>query len=394
MNLMKRTVREIKRENRSCECCGNNDLEKVWETQGKIKRAKDIWLFPISVVVCRDCGFCFNSPAPKQKDLDNYYRDGLPGYKGIGLPYSIDVRLEVISRYSSIQGIFAEIGGDDPGEFHKRCSSFFSSCINLDINKKAGNLGTIQDLEESSVDVIAHYDVLEHITNVKEFLIGCYRALKSGGVMICEVPDIRLYPRNLLLQEVEHVNHFSTNTLSAIACQVGLRPIEFSHICSRPFGLLCVFRKEAIPSHTNVAPFEYTESIACINNGIEQIRRFKDTLSVIRNRIDKAAGNGGKVTIWGVTDLLESLLADYKIPDSAIIADSDPRRENHFQSEGISVAQPKHAQRHIEESELLVICAPRYKDEILDWIIQKTKKSFQANSLIVMGAGLSGETLR
>ena len=79
---------------------------------------------------------------------------------------------------------------------------------------------------------------------------------------------------------------------------------------------------------------------------------------------------------------------------TAIITDSDPRRQNHFQSEGIPVVQPINILSHIEESELLVICAPRYKNEILDWIIKKTKKSFQANSLIVVGAGSSGETLR
>ena len=27
--------------------------------------------FPVSIVICRDCGFCFNSPAPTQKDLQS-----------------------------------------------------------------------------------------------------------------------------------------------------------------------------------------------------------------------------------------------------------------------------------------------------------------------------------
>ena len=314
--------------------------------------------------------------------------------KKIGLPYSIDIRLDLISRYSSPQGTFVEIGGDDPEEFHNGCSSLFSNYLNLDINDSSAELTTIHDLEEGSVDVVAHYDVLEHVADVKEFLAGCHRALTPGGVMICEMPDIRLYPRNLLLQELEHVNHFSTNTLSIIACQVGLKPIEFSHICSRPYGLLGVFRKEKVSPPKNWPPYEYIESLACIKNGIEQIRRFKEKLSETRQKIDKVAVNNGKVTIWGVTDLLESLLVDYDVPGTAIITDSDPRRHNHFQSEGISVVQPKNVLAHIKESELLVICAPRYKDEILDWIIQKTKKSFQANSLVVVGAGSSGETLR
>ena len=108
----------------------------------------------------------------------------------IGLPYSIDIRLDLISHIA--QGTFVEIGGDDPEEFHNGCSSF-SNHLNLDINDSSAELTTIHDLEEVPVDVVAHYDVLEHVADVKEFLAGCHRALTPGGVMICEMPDIRLY---------------------------------------------------------------------------------------------------------------------------------------------------------------------------------------------------------
>ena len=82
---------------------------------------------------------------------------------------------------------------------------------------------------------IEYYDVLEHVLNVKQFLSNCYRALKPGGVMICEVPNLLLYPDNLLLQEFEHVNHFTISSLSLIAEKVGFSLIEFDNVCSRPY---------------------------------------------------------------------------------------------------------------------------------------------------------------
>ena len=380
---------------RSCECCGGNDLQQVWQGQSSVKGASDTWIFPFSIAVCRNCGFCFNSPGPIQDDLMRYYADGISGYKEIGLPYSIDIRMAVLERYSSLTGTFAEVGGNQPVEFHKRCAPLFNKQLSIDISDDiSSELKTVHNIEENTVDVIAHYDVLEHVAGVKDFLTGCHRALKPGGVMICEVPDIRLYPRNLLLQEFSHVNHFSTSTLSAIACQVGLNPIEFSHICSRPFGLLAVFRKEVASIPDEWSPYEYIDALACINDGKEQIRMFMENISLMRKQLSLAGDAHKKVTIWGVTDLLQTLLDGYKLPDSIVVVDSDPRRKDHLTREGVSVAQPKDVLEHIKQSELLVICAPRYRNEILEWIVEHVGKTFSGKLLVVLGAGPSGETLR
>ena len=119
-----------------------------------------------------------------------------------------------------------------------------------------------------------------------------------------------------------------------------------------------------------------------------------ENISVMRKQLSLAGDAHKKVTIWGVTNFLQSLLDGYKLPDSIMVVDSDPRRKNHLTREGMSVAQPKDVLGHIRHSELLVICAPRYKNEILEWIAQHTDKIFNEESLLVLGAGPSGETLR
>ncbi len=91
--------------------------------------------------------------------------------------------------------------------------------------------------------------------------------------------------------------------------------------------------------------------------------------------------------------MLHCLLDNFALPSSAIVVDSDPRRRDHLEQNGIPVFQPGDRVEHIAGSELLVICAPRYRSEILEWVTRETGKSFAADALAVIGAGPSGETL-
>jgi hypothetical protein len=388
-------IKKITLQQRRCECCGGDDIDPVWAGEEVVRRAKHTWLFPFSVVVCKECGFAFNSPAPSENDLISYYSDGLSGYKEIGLPYSIDARVEILKKYSSSQWLFAEIGGDQPGEFHERIRNLYSSLILVDLSDDCTNeLRNINQLPENSVDVIAHYDVLEHIASVKTFLTSCHRALKCNGIMICEVPNIRLYPRNLLLQEFTHTNHFSITTLSAIASQCGFELLEVSHRCSRPYGFLAVFQKTDNLLSFKPPATEYLDSWACLRGGIAQIKSCENHINFVREQVAILSSKKNKIIIWGVTDLLRALIENLSLANNVLIVDSDPRRKDHLIERGIQVYLPENVLEHIRSSVLLVICAPRYQHEINNWIVEKTGKSFSGSSLQVIGSGPNGETLR
>ncbi len=386
---------EITLEPRSCECCGGDDLHPVWRSESVVVRARNTWRFPFSVAICRTCGFCFSSPGPRAADLEQYHAEGLTGHKEIGLPYSVDARMAVLERYSVPGGVFAEIGGDDPGEFHQRCAEIFGQQLVVEIaDDTPAELRSVHGLAEDSVDVLAHYDVLEHVVEARDFLAGCHRALRPGGVMVCEIPDLRLYPRNLLLLEFEHVNHFSITTLNYLARQVGLNLVEVGHACSRPYGLLAVFRKEPLPPsahHDGLG--EYLDALACVQGGLAQIQRVESQIDDVRQKImgfDKARK---KITLWAVTDIMRRLLSDYSLPSSVVVVDADPRRKTHLAREGIVVRQPQESIDHIADSELLVICAARYQTSIVDWVRRETGVVFSGARLAVLGVGPAGETL-
>lgn len=386
---------EMTLKHRRCECCGSNDLELVWSNQSIVKKATVTWLFPVRLVVCRQCGFCFTSPSPAIGDLGRYYADSLSGYKGIGVPYAIERRVSLLSRHSVPSGILLEVGGDNPEDFHKRCDGLFSKIINVEVAEDApADHRSVEELPAESVDVIAHYDVLEHIPAVKNFLSACRRVLKKNGVMVCEVPDIRLYPRNLLLMEFEHVNHFSVSTLAYIGQACGLRLIEAGHICSRPYGFVSVFCKcqPVVDLKVNL-PFEYVDTLACVKGGLDQVQNLSSNIKVLQVKVNELTEQEGKITLWGVTDLLRRFLENYRLPDTAIVVDSDPRRNTHLACEGIPVLLPENCQEHIFQSKLMAIFAPRYTMEILDWVKKETGKTFDMAEVVVIGSGPSGETL-
>ena len=319
--------------------------------------------------------------------MRKYHQEGYSGYKEISLPYSIEKRIKVLKKYSKKDGVFAEVGGDAPHDFHVELKKLFSTCINIEIARDIpSKYRSLEDLKKETVDVLVHYDVLEHVLEIKKFLKSCHHILKTNGLMICEVPNIRLYPKNLLMLEFEHVNHFSANTLSCIAAQVGFELIDLGFDCSRPHGFLSVFKKRKNPVVSNYnLKLEFIKSLASLKGGIDQIETLEKQFSDFEVKISQALKSNKKVTIWAVNDLLRRLLERIDIDKKIVIVDSDPRRKDHLFNLGITVDQPENKLRHIEKTDLLIISAARYKSEILDWIFSKTNKIFNEKNLIVLG---------
>jgi hypothetical protein len=386
---------KLKTEHRLCQCCGSSDLELVWSNKNIIARKKHTWEFTVNVSICRNCGFCFSSPGPNNKELMQYYEDGNVGFKEISLPYSIEERLRVLYKYRNPEGVFVEIGGDGPGEFHQKCKKYFNKLFSIEVTQDLKDKSIdIKSIKES-VDVIAHYDVLEHVLDIRDFLSNCHSALKQDGIMICEVPNLKLYPENLLLQEPEHINHFTISTLRSIAKNVGFTLVEYNEKASRPYGFVSVFRKtKFIKALNDEQPDEFDDAKAFILGGLKQIQKNEAQLTGLRLKIEKLTKNEKKIIIWGVTDLLRSLLKNFKINNNVIVVDSDPRRKNDLILNDINVIQPKNCIDTLLISDLLIICAPRYKIEILNWIKTNTGRVFSGQSLDVIGVNSSGKTLR
>ena len=386
---------EIALIHRACDACGGNDLEKVWFHHSRAAKASASYIFHNQVVICRKCGFAFASPCPAPEALRRYYADSLAGYKGIGLAYQPEARLALIKRYAGPNSIFVEIGGDRTDIFHEKITPFFKRVLNIELSQESvSDYASPGDVPEALADVLGHYDVLEHVPDLENFLKACHRILKNNGIMICEVPNVRLYPRNLLLMESEHVNHFSSATLEAVARRHGFRLEEISHLCSRPYGFVSVFRKtDKKFLEADRIPNDYGDTLACLKGGVAQIEHVIQHINRLKKKIAACGKVREKVTLWGVTDFLRQLVDNFSLPDSVKIVDSDPRKKAHWRREGLDVYEPKEMIGHIRESALMVIFAPRYKTEIIKWVEEKAGRCFNGSEVDVVGSGIGGESL-
>lgn len=387
--------REINLTNRNCPICEGFNIDIIWNSESIVKRSKHSWKFPYKISICKNCGFCYNSPGPDKTDLLEYHSEGFSGYKKIGLPYSTQKRVQILKKYSMPKGTYAEIGGDAPHEFHKELKKIYKKQIAIDISDDIpSEYKDVKNIENNSIDVVAHYDVLEHVLDIEDFLGSCYRILKKDGIMVCEVPNIRLYPKNLLILEFEHVNHFSVDTLSSIAGKIGFQLVELNFDCSRPHGFLSVFRKY---EKNHLISFdkknEYLKSLACINGGVEQVKKLEQQITETEVKINSLNKSNRQVIIWGVTDILRRLIARCNVSENIRVIDADPRRKDHLLDSGFKVLEPINSLEHIQKSDLLVICAARYKKEILEWVLINTKKSYSKDNVIILGENTKGELL-
>ena len=367
-------MKNILLEDRNCECCGNksNKLELIWSGSRIVKGISDTYLFEHSISVCSRGGVAFSSPCPTEESLKVFYGDSLSNF-GVLPAYSVEKRLDILKNLSlSYESTIVEIGGNYAKEFHSEVNKLFDKFYNIELNNDI-NISNSRSLINfnNEVDVIAHYDVLEHVPNVKKFLKLCYSALKDDGIMVCEVPNVRLYNRSFGVQDVFHVNHFSVTTLSRIAKYCGFELIKVGHnASSRAISFVTVFKKTNIyvDKSTYVNQSEYFDTISILYDSIEQVKMLHKHIEEIRKKILKLINSGKSVTLWAVTEFLSMFLDNFDLPEKVVVVDADPRKSNMLKHKNISVSTPEVCRKHIINSDLLVIFSPRSKNNILEWI--------------------------
>jgi 2-polyprenyl-3-methyl-5-hydroxy-6-metoxy-1,4-benzoquinol methylase len=89
------------------------------------------------------------------------------------------------------------------------------------------------DLQPGSYDVVALFDVIEHISNPKQLLAHLRTLLRPGGCLVLSTPNVDGISRRALgsswavLNPGEHLFYFSETTLSAMLKQAGYVDVSF-----------------------------------------------------------------------------------------------------------------------------------------------------------------------
>lgn len=385
-------MRRIRLQERVCDCCGSQDMEEIWRYSVESKTRNQVFLWDVRNVVCRHCGFAFVSPTPVEEDLEDYYKDSFSIFSEQEIDFSIENRLMLITERLRISEqhhsqapdevkTYIEVGSNNCPEFISGVRALFDSVQTVELNEGCvADYNSLKNIPSNAADVVTAYFVLEHISNPRDFLENCARALKQGGSLILEVPNLYLYPKDpagIFLHE--HVNHFSPVSLARLASVCGLELVDLGQrYCSRSFGFVAVFQKT--PGIQPIAGSSHVEVVmarSCMLEGVDVVNSFKARLAQAREKIDHATSGA---LIWGANEICKMLISDYRVPETVACIDSDVRKQNYLSP--VAVYQPADALEKIMKAELLVIATKRNSASIQEWITSHAGRTFRREEIL------------
>lgn len=230
-----------------CPACGGNNSIQKFEKNG------------ISYVECNVCKTFYVNPRPPSEVLDWFYR-GSPNYaywNEVIFPASeaarlerifvprVDRLLELCRKYKVDTNAILEIGagfGTFCAEVQKRdvfvrvvavepTPDLAKTCRGRGLEVLEQPVEQIQLGANELFDVVASFEVIEHLFAPKDFIRHMTRLLKPGGIMMLACPngqgfDIETLGTASNTVDHEHLNYFNPESLSGLLVHCGLEVLE------------------------------------------------------------------------------------------------------------------------------------------------------------------------
>jgi len=250
----------IKHEYVPCVLCGEDNVQ----IKHKIKKTNRIWMDSVehsvngteTLVSCKTCGLVYVNPRlVRVSGLGTYsieeemaYFEGtresrhrafgevisqLPLWLGRGPKSLLDIgcgdgTLLEIARSTGIESVGTEI------------SESLVELVRTHLGEQAILSVNLEDLPESSFDVVTMINVIEHVDNPAEFLKTTARLLKIDGILLVHTINIGGLPARLSgarwyqIEPFSHFYYFTEQTLQQLMQRSGLEPFgRFSLVISK-----------------------------------------------------------------------------------------------------------------------------------------------------------------
>jgi SAM-dependent methyltransferase len=236
-----------------CRLCGSGNQRLLYKKKRydgvrpelNVVITSDIYGSYEDIVLCGDCGFAYQDPAPGERDLKSAYsvlRDDRYFEEDDCRSMNAHLSLRTIRRHrsggalldvGSSTGIFLnaarisfDVHGVEPSVW---AAGFARDSLNLKtvINDTFEN----SVLPEAGFDVVSLIDVIEHVADPRKTLQKACRLLKPGGLLYLVTPDIRSLSASLLgrywwgLREA-HLSYFSERTITRLLEDLGFSVVE------------------------------------------------------------------------------------------------------------------------------------------------------------------------
>ncbi len=372
-------------ESRECENCGSSRQEELWAYSHDVKTRHRLFRFDVRNVICRDCGFVFVSPVPSAASLQGYYADAYSAPASQLPDYDVERRLACIDSAGPRRRLLVEVGSNQQTAFHQRLASEFQRVVTVELNEGvSADCRSLADVEPGSADVVAHYFVLEHVTAVGQFLGDCARVLAADGVMIVEVPDLAIYPADpVALGNFEHMNHFSRGMLDSLAALSGFAPIDVArNLCSRPFGMVAAYRKDANAGRHAMGGQGYDDNKRLFLAGFETLDRMRQALARSWTLVEKYQALGRAIVFWGANEMMDRFLGGRLPGPGVTVVDSDPLKAGF--SREFAVHTPAAAADAVRQSSAIFLFTKLHSAAILADLRMRFGKTYAADAIHIV----------
>ena len=228
-----------------CQVCASADISAQFIVQG------------IQVKKCAQCGLVFVHPLPEEKELragyqQQYFQSADPlswGYENYLLMdkenrQTAARRLHIVEELIK-SGSLLEIGCAT-GIFLQEAGKHGFQLTGIEISEFAGRIGrekyqvpiitgTLPEagLPENNYDLVAMWDMLEHVPNPVAELAAAAKVLKGGGYLFLTVPDTGTLAARLLGKKWfgfskirEHLYYFNKKSIELALHKTGFEVLQ------------------------------------------------------------------------------------------------------------------------------------------------------------------------
>ena len=263
-----------------CNLCGLTDVEEI----SRVDRTGNY----LRTVICRYCGLVWSDPRPNQEEVEKYYtKDYRISYKGSHTP-----KLKHVYRAGKIAenrflflkeilrpgSVILDIGASS-GEFVYFLRHAGYEASGIEPNEGYGQyardqlalpveIGMAQqfDLEPNSIDIVTMHHVFEHLDDPFLILQKTRTALRDGGHVVIEVPNIEgtcFAPIHRF--HAAHLYNFNRETLESMGKRAGFTVLK-TVISSDGGVITTIFKKAEIPVEAVPLVGNYEKIMRIIKN--------------------------------------------------------------------------------------------------------------------------------
>jgi len=233
-------------------------------------------------------------------------------------------RIAYLQKVRDFRRTILEVGSGD-GSFLREVAKLGLTVSGLELNEGARET---QEMPAKFEVVVANH-VLEHAADPMVFLHHLRSSMTDDGILIIEVPNIRLYNAYSSAVFYEHLSHFSPENLAFLMAKAGFTVLEqeFQQV-SRPVGFGVLARRSS-RIQSGAAPREYEENrrnyLQAVSALLSREGRYKSFMQNVW-----MANQNLKIALWGANAVMLDLLKATAASDLGriVAVDANPERWN------------------------------------------------------------------